>query len=155
MQAGEQGFCAAHGESGDGAGVAVFLHQIGRLDARDNFGEQRLAKLVKVSLGNRGIAKNSGIGRENFGLAITERHDDEHGLGFALRDETVEDHIAAADGGQSACVVAIAVQEIENWVSLFSARVIARRGVDKKVAIIADYAGLIEMAMNFAVREGP
>src|SRR6267154_524477 len=109
-------------------------------------------KFIEVTLRDVGIVENAGMGLENFWFAIAEWHDDEHRLGFALCDEVVEDDVGAANGGPSAGVVAIAVQEIQDGITLFGARVIAGWGVNEKVTMVADYRGLIKMVMNFAVR---
>ena len=91
------------------------------------------------------------MGKKNFGSA--ERHDNEHGLGFALGDEIVEDDVGTADGGPGAGVIAEAVEQVEDGIGLLAARVVAGRSVNEKVAIVADHAGPVEMMMDFAVRD--
>jgi len=71
-----------------------------------------------------------------------------------LRDEIVEDDVSAADGGPGLGVVAVAVEEIEDGISQFGARIVAGRSVNEKAAMIADYCGFVEVVMNFAVGNG-
>ena len=105
---------------------------------RQDFGQQRFSKFVEIALGDSGIAEDSGVAFEHFWFAVAERHDDEHGLGFALRDEIVEDDVGAADGGPGAGVVAVAMQKIEDRISLLGARIVAGRGVNEVIAVVAD-----------------
>jgi len=119
---------------------------------RDDLGEQGFAKFVEIPLGDFRVVEDTGMGLENLWFTVAQRHDDEHGLGFALRDEIVEDDVGAANFGPGVSVVTVAVQQIEDGISLLAARVVAGRGVNEKAAVVADYFGLVEMMMNLAMR---
>ena len=93
------------------------------------------------------------MGLENLWLAVAERHDNQHRLGFALRDQIVENHVRAADSGPRARVVTESVQQIEDGIGLIAARVVAGRGINEKAAIVAYHARFVEMMMNFAMRD--
>ena len=153
VEAGEERFCAAHGETGDGARVAILLYKVFGFDARNDFGEQGFSEFTEVAVGDGAIAEGAGVGLEDFGIAVAERHDDEHGLGFALRDEVVEDDVGAADGGPGGSVITVAVKKVEDGIGLLACRVVAGRCVHVVVAMIADDGGLVEMMMNFAMRD--
>jgi len=153
VEAGEERFCAAHGETGDGARVAILLCEVFGFDARNDFGEQGFAEFAEVAVGHGAIAEAAGVGLEDFGFAVAERHDDEHGLGFALREEVVEDDVGAADGGPAGRVITIAVKKVEDGIGLPAGRIVAGWGVHVVVAMIADDGGLVEMMMNFAMRD--
>ena len=112
IQAGEQRFRAAHGETGDSAGVAVLFDKICRFHLRDNFAEQSLAKFIEVALRDFATVEDAGVWLENFCFAVSERHDDNHGFGFALGDEIVQDDVGAPDCGPATGIVTEAVQEI-------------------------------------------
>src|SRR6266403_1440938 len=101
-----------------GAEIAIDLDQV-------VVGEQSFAKFIEVALRDVAIVENAGMGLENFWFAIAEGHNDEHGLGFALGDEIVEDDVGAADGGPAAGVITVPVQEIQGGISLFAARIVA------------------------------
>ncbi len=106
---------------------------------RDDFAEQGLAEFIKVTVGNGTIAKRAGIRLENFWFTVAERHDDEHGLGFASGNEIVEYDVGAAHLGPGVIVVTVAVQQIENGISLLATRVVAGRSVHEEAAIVADH----------------
>jgi len=86
--------------------LRVLDHQILGFHARDHFRKQRLVKLIEVSLRDRAIVPHSGVGKKNLGRAVAERHNNDHGLGFAVRDQIVQDHVGAADRRPGARVVA-------------------------------------------------
>ena len=71
---------------------------------------------------------------------------------MALRDQVVEDNVGSADGGPGLCIVAVTVQQIKDRIGLFSARVVAWRGIDKIAALVTNHIGLVKMVMDFAVR---
>ena len=52
--------------------------------------------------------------------AVAERHHHDHGLGFTLRDQVVENDVGPADCGPSAGIVTVAVQQIEHRIRLSS-----------------------------------
>src|SRR2546425_5725214 len=62
-------------------------------------------------------------------------------------------HVRTADSGPRSRVVTESVQQIEDRIPLIAARVVARRGVNEKAAIVAYDARFVEMVMNFAMRD--
>src|SRR5205807_496563 len=83
-----------------------------------------------------------GIERENVWFTVAERHDDQHRLSVALRDEIIEDYVGAAGGGPRAGVVTESVEQIQDGISLFAPRIVAGRSINKKAAVIAYHGGL-------------
>ena len=90
--------------------------------------------------------------RDHFHRAVSQRHHDDHGLGLALRNQVVEDDVGAADSRPSAGVVAVAVQQIQDWVGRLRRRIVSRRGVDVIIPLVIGHCRLIAMMMDLTVR---
>ena len=73
----------------------------------------------------------------DFGSAITQRHDNDHGLHFVLRNQRIHDEIRFADGSPAAGIVAVAVQKIKNRIAGVGVGIVAGRSVNVKIAIVA------------------
>src|SRR5207237_5086811 len=112
----------------------------------------RFAKLCEVAVAEFGVSEGAESLRKNLRRAVTEGHYDEHGLGFALGDKVVEDHVSAAHGGPAAGVIAIAMQEVKHRIGLLAERVVTGRGIHVEVALVAYYSRFVEVMMDFAVR---
>src|ERR1700741_944516 len=65
-----------------------------------------------------------------------------------MRDQIVQNDIGPAYGDPATGIVAVSMQEIENWVSFLRVGVISRRRVDVIIALIADHARLVEVVMD-------
>ena len=88
---------------------------------------------------------------DHFHCAVTERHDHDHGLGFVLSNQVVENHVRASHGGPTAGVIAEAMQQVEHGISLLCCRLVTRGSVNVVVAVIARDRGLVEVMMNLTM----
>src|SRR5579872_1392045 len=147
-----EGLRSAHRKPGDGARAAISGNSVGFFDLRHHFVEKGVTEPVIVAFAEGRIALRGPGSGDDFRSAVAERHHDQHGLGFTLRDQVVEDDIRAANRGPAARIVAEAVQQVEHWIFLFCFRIVARRRVDVEIAIVANDAGMIEMMVYEAVR---
>ena len=153
VQAREQRFGSAHGQPGNGAGGAASVDTVFGFHPWHDFGEESFAKLIEIAVGDGAVAEGAGVGLQDIGFTVSEGHNDEHRLGFSGGDEVIEDEVSAADGGPATGIVAVSVKQVQDWIGLFAARVVARWSVNVIVAMIADYAGFVEMMMQLTVRD--
>jgi len=155
IEADGEGFEAAHGETGDGVIFATFGDVVLVLDGGDDFGFKGLGEEVEVGGDEGSIAPDGdGMAGEVF-FAVAERHDDDHGNGFAGGDEGVEDEVGVAVVGPAGFNVRPAVQEIEDGIAAFAVGVVAGWRVDDVGALVAGEAfydlGGVEVAIDVAV----
>src|SRR5216683_128617 len=152
VQTCEQRLAAAHRKPRNRARVPVLVHKISRLDARQHLAQQSLAEFREVAVAQLRIAKSAEPAAQNFRSAVTQRHHHNHGLGLSLRDQVVQNQVSASHRRPPARVIAESVQQVQHRIALLPTRVIPRRCVDIKVALVSDYRRLVEVMMHFAVR---
>src|ERR1700761_1853422 len=78
-----EAFKAAHGETRYGTVVAILRHMVVRLDARENFGEQRFGKQIGVTVYGGWIFPYMELVNEGH-IPVAERHHDHHRFDLAL-----------------------------------------------------------------------
>ena len=89
-----------------------------------------------------GIAADEGIP-----VAVAERHHDQHRLRLAAGDEVVENHVGPTDRGPGGRVVAEAVQKVQDRVGRLRRGIVAGRGVDEEIAVVADEFVVVELVV--------
>ena len=89
---------------------------------------------------------------EDFFVAVTEGHHDQHRLRFPSGDEIIENHVRAAHIDPGIFGVTEAMQEVKHRVGSPCRRIVAGRGVNQELAFITDALRLEVMAVNHAVR---
>ena len=129
-----------------------FVIRYSLLDSRHDFREQRIAELVEVAIAQLGMTPRVPARPNHFHGPVAQRHDHDHGLGFSLRDQIVENHVGAPDRRPSAGIVAETVQQIKDGISFLRGRIVARRRVDVVIAVVTRDRGLVEVMMDLAVR---
>ncbi len=120
IEADEGGLGAAHGEAGDGALCAVAGHVVVLFDLGHDFFNDG-AGVSGNHVGAHGAAGSAGV-------AVTQGIDHDHGLGFALGDQVIENDVGGADVDPGAGFVAEAVEQVEDGVRLFAFRDRSWRG---------------------------
>src|SRR5208337_677951 len=121
------------------------------LDLRDDFVDQGVTKLLEVALAKAGVVKRCKALGNDLRRAVAERHYDNHGLGLALGNQVVEDHVCATDGGPGARVIAETVQKVERGVKFLGFRIVGGGSINVKVPIIAHDPRPVEMVVDDAV----
>ena len=92
-EADREGFQAAHAEAGDGAVLAAGQHVVVGLDLGDDLLQERALKEVDVVVDGDSVVPDVKAVADEAHVAVAERHDEDHGTGFALCDEGVEDEV--------------------------------------------------------------
>uniref|UniRef100_E6PZ47 Uncharacterized protein n=1 Tax=mine drainage metagenome TaxID=410659 RepID=E6PZ47_9ZZZZ len=141
----------AHGLASDCAVLTVLQDEIHRFNLRYHLVQQALSEKVVVALPQSRAAKGRPIFGNDLRHAIPERHNNDHGSGFAQRDQVVKDKVGSAYQGPTACVKGEAVQQIEHGIALVAFRIVAGRGINDEIPLVADDAGFIKMTMQDAV----
>src|SRR5581483_12098395 len=103
--------------------------------------DQSRCEIVEILFTQTGVVEGRALSLRplnNFGRAVTERHDNDHRLRFILRNERIEDQIRSAHGGPGARVVAVAVEQIQDRIACAGAWIVAGRSVDEEIAIVSD-----------------
>jgi len=157
VEAGVEGFQASHGESGDGASIAVAGDVVGGLDEGEDFGGEHGHEELGIVLDGDGVAPDGEAVLDKAHVAVAEGHDDDHGLDFALCEEVVEDEVGLLVVGPALGDAAPAVEEVEDGVGLCGG-VVAGRGVDDEILLIGrqaegDFSGEA-MGVEDAVGDG-
>ena len=101
--------------------AGVGRHAVAALDVRDNIANQ-------VTLEGGGVFPFEAIGSSGGGMAVG--HYDEHGDGLFVRDEIVENHVCAADGGPGILCIAASVQEEHYWEFRVRVFIVIGRSID-------------------------
>ena len=142
---------AAHRESGDGAPLFFLDSPIVTVDEGDNFPEgrrewrdARTSVLVGVSVAEVGRCRLLG------GVAVG--HHQDHRLGLAGGDQVVQDLRGAAQVQPGILVTGVAVEEVEDGITLL-AGLIARRGVDVQPAAHLEHLAVVPAGGDGAVRD--
>ena len=146
---------AAHGKTGDGAGLRLRDDAVVLLDERDDFLAEAhdIAVHHAVALGFAHVLHGVAVellllDRDVEGLggllvAVAVRHDDDHRLGEALLDEVVEDLGGAAHGGPGLFVTTCTVEQIEHRIFLLGVVLVAVRSIDSQTAVDAEDLAVI------------
>ena len=140
-----EALAAAHGQTGDRAVVPVCLHGVVRFNVGHQILQQVLLKEGVV------IEIRHEIARRGFGSGAAVGHYDDHGHGFFVGDEVVEDLVGRAEARPMSLVAADAVHQVEDRVFLIS--IIIGRGVDDRFAVDADALGVVRNGLQLAFRD--
>src|SRR5439155_7795839 len=151
IQASKERLGAAHRQSRDSSGLAVFCYPISRLDLRYDFAEQSLTKLREVSLAEAGVAKRRNAPGEDLRSAVAEGHNNDHGFGLAASDEVVENHVRAPDSSPGARIIAETVEKVQNRISLIGSEIVTGWRIDIEISIIAHGPRPVELVVEGAV----
>src|SRR5580704_9078458 len=82
------------------------------------------------------------------------RHDHNHGLGFSVGDQIIQDDVGPASPGPRSFDLPVAMQEIEDRI-LLSASLITWRRIHVDHSRGAEVLGLVEVHMDRSVRHWP
>ena len=112
------------------------LHGILRFDKGDQIVEQVFVELAKGGSRRHGIGAGAIIR-----LRASIRHHDDHRHGLFVREEVVQNDLRMAASAPFSFVAADAVKEIQD--GIFRVGRIARRGIDERLALVADGFGIV------------
>ncbi len=91
-------------------------------------------------------------------VAVTARHDDDHGHDFSLGQHVVQHEVGFAGQGPAIFGVCVTVQQVKDGVAALLFGVVARRSVDDVgcliIGIMQAYVGVEDVPGNLAVRDG-